>query len=72
MLRIRRPGQRSGVLTFRSHPGDLLAAGHRAAVITTLGGAVVALGGGGVDDLYLLPFDEAIASLSAEDFVRTI
>jgi len=72
LLRIRRPGQRTGVLTFSNHPATFLRPGNEPPLITTLEERVTLLADCGIDDLYLLPFDEAVASLSAEDFVRTI
>lgn len=72
LLRIRRPGQRTAVLTFRNHPATFLRPGSEPPLITTLEERVSLLAACGIDDLYLLGFDEAVASLSAEEFVRTI
>jgi riboflavin kinase/FMN adenylyltransferase len=72
LLRLRRPGQRAGVLTFRNHPASFLRPGSEPPLITTLEERVTLLGQSGVDDLYLLPFDASIASLPASDFVSRI
>jgi riboflavin kinase/FMN adenylyltransferase len=72
LLRLRRPGQRAGVLTFRNHPASFLRPGSEPALITTLEERVALLGQSGIDDLYLLPFDGTIASLTAPDFVGQI
>jgi riboflavin kinase / FMN adenylyltransferase len=72
LLRLRRPAQRTGVLTFSNHPSSFLRPGSEPPLITTLEERVTLLGSSGVDDLYLLPFDAQIATLPAEDFVRTI
>ncbi len=72
LLRIRRPGQRTGVLTFSNHPVAHLRPGSEPPLITTLEERVTLLAGCGIEDLYLLPFDGAVASLSADEFVRTI
>jgi riboflavin kinase/FMN adenylyltransferase len=72
LLRLRRPGERAGVLTFSNHPASFLRPGSEPPLITTLEERVTLLGQSGIDDLYLLPFDAAIASVSAQDFVRGI
>jgi riboflavin kinase / FMN adenylyltransferase len=72
LLRLRRPGERTGVLTFRNHPASFLRPGTEPSLITTLEERVALLGNSGVDDLYLLPFDAAIAGLSAAEFVGRI
>lgn len=72
LQRLRRPGERAGVLTFRNHPASFLRPGTEPPLITTLEERVTLLGNSGIDDLYLLPFDAAIAGVAAEDFVRRI
>ena len=68
LLRVRRPGERTAVLTFRNHPFTYLRPEHVPPQITTLEERVDALGASGVDELYLIPFDERIASLDPHAF----
>lgn len=70
LLRLRRPGYRAGVLTFEKHPALFLRPEHAPALITTLEERVNLLARMGLDELYLLPFDERIARLSGEDFLE--
>ena len=72
LRRLRKPGERAAVLTFRNHPASFLRPEHAPALITTLEERVGLLAGAGVDELYLLPFDASIATLDAETFVREI
>lgn len=72
LLRLRRPGDRTGVLTFRNHPASFLRPGTEPSLITTLEERVTLLANSGVDELYLLPFDVAIAGVSAAEFVGRI
>lgn len=70
LLRLRRPGYRAGVLTFENHPASFLRPERAPALITTLEERVNLLARTGIDELYLLPFDERIARLSGEDFLE--
>jgi riboflavin kinase/FMN adenylyltransferase len=72
LMRLRRPGERTGALTFRNHPASFLRPGTEPHLITTLEERVTLLGNRGLDDLYLLPFDAAIAGVSAAEFVGRI
>jgi riboflavin kinase/FMN adenylyltransferase len=72
LLRLRKPAQRTGVLTFVNHPSSFLRPGNEPPLITTLEERVTLLGNSGIDDLYLLPFDAPIAELPAEAFVRDV
>ena len=71
-------GLRSSVLTFAPHPREFFArkAGAAAAAIParlhTLREKLEALAAAGVDETRVCRFDEAFASLSPEDFVRTV
>jgi riboflavin kinase / FMN adenylyltransferase len=72
LLRLRRPGERAGVLTFENHPASYLRPGTEPPLITTLEERVTLLGQTGIDELYIVPFDERIATLSADAFVRSV
>ncbi|MBC5800726.1 MAG: riboflavin biosynthesis protein RibF [Candidatus Eremiobacteraeota bacterium] len=69
LLRCRRPGYRAAVLTFSNHPSTYLRPARTPALITTLGERVNLLAASGIDELYLVPFDERIAMLEARDFL---
>ena len=68
LLRARRPGERTAILTFRNHPFTYLRPGSVPPLINTVEERVNALGATGIDELFLVPFDEAIASLDARAF----
>jgi riboflavin kinase / FMN adenylyltransferase len=72
LLRLRRPGERTGVLTFENHPASFLRPGTEPPLITTLEERVTLLGQTGIDELYIVPFDERIATLPADAFVRSV
>jgi len=62
----RRGGLRTSVVTFDPHPRAVL--GGRVELLTTLRRRLELLGDAGVEDVLVLPFDEELASLSAEEF----
>lgn len=68
LLRQRRPGYRAAVLTFRNHPATHLRPVSVPPLISTVEERVNALAAAGVDELYLLPFDERIADIDARAF----
>ena len=68
LLRQRRPGYRAAVLTFRNHPATYLRPERVPPLITTVEERVNLLAGAGIDELYLLPFDERIANIDARRF----
>ncbi|GAC1308548.1 MAG: bifunctional riboflavin kinase/FAD synthetase [Vulcanimicrobiaceae bacterium] len=72
LLRLRRPGYRAAVLTFRNHPATYLRPAHVPPLISTVEERVDALAEAGVDELFLVPFDERIASVDATTFCRTM
>ena len=72
LQRLRKPGERAAVLTFRNHPATFLRPEHAPSLITTVEERVSLLAAAGVDDLYLLPFDGNIASLDAQTFVHEV
>ncbi len=66
------PGVRTAVLTFRNHPSTFLKPETTPPLIATVGERVNAIASAGVDELYLLPFDERIASLSPKTFIDEV
>lgn len=70
LLRLRRPGYRAAVLTFSNHPATFLRPGHAPPAIATLEERIDLLAAAGIDELYLVPFDERIAHLEARAFLE--
>lgn len=68
----RRPGYCAAALTFENHPATYLRPGSRPALITTLEERVNLLAANGIEELYLLPFDERIANIEAQQFLDEI
>jgi riboflavin kinase/FMN adenylyltransferase len=64
----RRGGLRTSVVTFDPHPRAVL--GGRVELLTTLRRRLELLGNADVEDVLVLPFDEDLASLSAEEFAE--
>jgi len=72
LLRLRRPGYRAAVLSFRNHPATYLRPEKVPPLITTLEERVDLLAATGIDELFLLPFDARIASLEARAFLEML
>lgn len=70
VLRLRRPGERAGVLTFRNHPAAFLRPGTEPPMLMTLEERINALARAGIDEALVLPFDAAIASLGPDAFLN--
>jgi riboflavin kinase/FMN adenylyltransferase len=68
LLRARKPGYRTAILTFANHPFTYLRPASVPPLINTLEERVNILGSTGIDELYLVPFDERIASRDARAF----
>lgn len=64
----RRAGLRTSVVTFDPHPRAVL--GGPVELLTTLERRLELLAAAGVDDVLILPFDEELAALSAEEFAE--
>lgn len=65
----RKPGWRSGVLTFANHPATYLRPGSEPPLLTTNDERVDLLGAAGFEECFFLPFDASVASLTAEQFL---
>jgi riboflavin kinase/FMN adenylyltransferase len=72
LLRARRPGYRAAVLTFRNHPATHLRPDRVPPLICTVEERVDLLAAAGIDELFLVPFDEALARTEARAFCETI
>ena len=72
LLRLRRPGFRAGALTFRNHPTTYLRPEAVPPLITTLEERVGLIASTGIDELFVVPFDEHIASLDARRFLEDV
>jgi riboflavin kinase/FMN adenylyltransferase len=69
-LRMRKPGWRSGVVTFSNHPVSFLRPGNDPPLICTPEERVDLLARAGFDECFFIRFDEAVASQEAEHFLR--
>ncbi|HXP93156.1 MAG TPA: riboflavin biosynthesis protein RibF [Candidatus Binatia bacterium] len=72
LLRLRKPGYRAAVLTFRNHPTAFLRPGDEPALIATTEERINALAEAGIEELYLLPFDASLASLTPQAFIADV
>lgn len=68
----RRRGARAIAVTFDPHPEQVLRPAHAPQLLTPMPARLRLLAGTGVDAVLVLPFDAALASLSARDFVSDI
>ena len=72
LLRLRRPGYRAAVLTFKNHPATHLRPERVPPLINTLEERINLLGSTGVDEVYLVPFDDTIARTDARTFLLEV
>jgi len=72
LVRTRRPGYRAAVLTFRNHPATHLRPDRVPTLISTVEERVDLLAASGIDELYIVPFDDRIAKIDARAFCETI
>ncbi len=70
LLRLRRPGYRAAAMTFRNHPATYLRPDSVPPLIATLEERVDLLASSGIDELFLVPFDDRIAQTEASTFLR--
>jgi riboflavin kinase/FMN adenylyltransferase len=68
LLRLRKPGYRAAVLTFRNHPSTYLRPDRVPPLLSTVDERVNLLAASGIDELFLVPFDEHIAPVDARSF----
>ena len=67
-----RRGGRSLLITFDRHPRSVFAPDHAPHLLTTADEKQRLLHATGVDDIYVLPFDHAMAALSACEFMGSV
>lgn len=68
----REHGAQSMVITFDRHPREVLHSDYQPQMLSTLDEKAALIRSTGVDRCEILPFDEAMASLSAYDFMKTV
>jgi riboflavin kinase/FMN adenylyltransferase len=68
----RNTGARAVAVTFDPHPEHYLRPGQAPRLLTPIAERIRLLAGTGLDAIVLLPFDAALANLSADSFVRDI
>lgn len=69
---MRKPGYRSGVLTFANHPASFLRPGNEPPLITTTEERIDLFGKAGFEECFLIEFDESIAQLTPEQFLEKL
>lgn len=60
------------VVTFDRHPLEVIAPGKEPPMLSTLRQRIPLMGEAGMDAVVILPFDDALRTMSPEDFVRRI
>lgn len=68
-MRMRKPGWRSGVLTFANHPSSYLRPGNEPPLLCTPEERIALFGEAGFEECFWIRFDESIARLSPEAFL---
>jgi riboflavin kinase / FMN adenylyltransferase len=71
-LRMRKPGWRSGLLTFANHPASHLRPGTEPSLICTPEARLALFAGAGFDECFFVTFDEAVATLSPDRFLEIL
>ncbi len=69
LLKMRQPGERTAVVTFRDHPSTFLRPGQEPPLLMTLEERINSFARAGVDQTFLLRFDASIASLGPQAFL---
>jgi riboflavin kinase/FMN adenylyltransferase len=68
-LRLRKPGWRSGVLTFANHPASFLRPGNEPPLLCTPEERIALFGEAGFEECFWIRFDDGIARLAPEAFL---
>jgi len=71
-LRRRKPGWRSGILTFANHPASHLRPGTEPPLISTATERLELFARAGFDECFFVQFDEAVATLSPAEFLEIL
>jgi riboflavin kinase/FMN adenylyltransferase len=69
LLRVRQPGERAAIVTFRDHPAAYLRPGEQPPLIMTLEERINSFARAGIDEAFVLRFDAAIATLGPQEFL---
>lgn len=69
LLRLRQPGERAAIVTFRNHPATFLRPGQEPQLIMTLAERVNSFARVGIDEAFVFDFDASIATLSPTEFL---
>jgi riboflavin kinase/FMN adenylyltransferase len=72
LQRLRRPGYRAAVISFRNHPATHLRPDRVPPLLTTVEERVNLIAAAGIDELFLVPFDDRIARIDARAFLRDV
>lgn len=70
--RLRKPGWRSGVLTFANHPASFLRPGTEPPMLTTNEERIDLFAKAGIEECFFVPFNETISTLSPEAFLNRL
>ena len=68
-FRMRKPGWRSGVLTFANHPATHLRPGNEPPLLTTIEERIDLFGKAGFEECFVIRFDDSVSGMSAEVFL---
>jgi riboflavin kinase/FMN adenylyltransferase len=71
-LRMRKPGWRSGVLTFANHPSSFLRPGTEPPMLTTNAERVDDFARAGFEECFFIRFDASVSTLSPQAFLDTL
>ncbi|HET9029446.1 MAG TPA: riboflavin biosynthesis protein RibF [Candidatus Aquilonibacter sp.] len=71
-FRMRKPGWRSGVLTFANHPATHLRPGSEPPMLTTNDERIDWFGKMGFEECFFVPFDDAVALMPAQAFLEKL
>jgi riboflavin kinase/FMN adenylyltransferase len=71
-LRMRKPGWRSGVLTFSNHPASFLRPGTEPPLLCTPEERATLFGVAGFEECFFITFDDRIATLSPQAFLDVL
>jgi riboflavin kinase/FMN adenylyltransferase len=71
-MRMRKPGWRSGVLTFAEHPAAFLRPGSQPPLLSTPEERIDLFASAGFEECFFITFDEQIATLSPQAFLEKL
>lgn len=69
---LRKPGWRSGVLTFSNHPSSFLRPGTEPPLLATQAERIDDFAKAGFEECFCVPFDERIATMTPKEFLDTL